>query len=436
MPENPALDNASPDPQNSAPKGALFIIFLIVFIDLLGFGVIIPALPFYARAFQASAFEMGLVFSLFSACQFIASPILGAMSDRFGRRPVLILSQLGSTAGYILLATVPMAAGWGWGAHTGLLLLYVSRIIDGISGGNISTAQAYVADVTSREKRAKGMALLGVAFGIGFTIGPAIGGIFGEKHLAWPAIIAATLSTLAAVMTYIRLPETRVRTEVESEVWLHPSKFAPVLKMPAISQLLAISFLCMSAFVMMEAFFGFFVSEQHTFRWGERQTGFFFAFLGLIIIIVQGGMVHRMVKKYGEWPLAIGGPLMISVGMMCFVEAGYRPTLALLMIGGFFNAAGRSFWQPSTSALLSKFTSPDNQGVVFGLYWGLGSLARVLGPMLGSVVYPHLANTGQFLTAAGLLTAAALWTISLRAKHPAEGTAPSRQGPEATLQDV
>lgn len=429
MSETPVLDYAPPAP--GSPRSALLIIFLIVFVDLLGFGVIIPALPFYARAFHASALQMGLIFSVYSACQFIAAPILGAMSDRFGRRPVLILSQLGSALGYVFLAFSAVAAYKGSSALTGLGLLYLSRVIDGISGGNISTAQAYVADITTPEKRAHGMAMLGVAFGIGFTLGPFIGGVFGGNHLVWPAIIAGSLSALAAILTFLYLPESRTHTQVESEIWLHPSKFAPVLKMPVITQLLLIGFLCMAAFVMMESFIGYFVSEAHTFHWGERQTGFFFAFSGIIIILVQGGLVRHLAKSWGEWPLAIVGPILVVFGMLLFVETGYRPSLAILLLGGFFNASGRSLWQPTTSSLLSKFTPPDRQGVVFGLYWGLNSIARVVGPIAGSAVYPKLANTGPFLLAAALLALAALWTISIRAKYPLPET-----GADVTVQPV
>ncbi len=156
---------------NQPPKGALMIIFFIVFMDLLGFGMIIPLLPLYAKNYQATAFQIGMLFSIYSACQFIASPILGVISDRFGRRPVLVFSQLGSAIGYLLLGIV-MEVHW---THTGyaLALIYVSRIIDGLSGGNISTAQAYVSDVTTNENRAKGMGVLGAAFGVGFAFGPA-----------------------------------------------------------------------------------------------------------------------------------------------------------------------------------------------------------------------------------------------------------------------
>src|SRR4051812_13099782 len=205
------------------PKGALPIIFLIVLADLLGFGVIIPLLPFYARAFHASDFQVGLLFSVYSVCQLIASPVLGLISDRFGRRPVLIASQVGSVIGFILLGVATYGT-WA-GPALGMTLVYLSRVIDGFSGGNVSTAQAYISDVTTAQNRAKGMGMLGAAFGIGFSCGPALGGLLGHYDVSYPAFAAAGFSGLAALQTYFRLPESRVHKETEAEMWLHPSRF-------------------------------------------------------------------------------------------------------------------------------------------------------------------------------------------------------------------
>lgn len=406
-------ESSSPEPQPPAPRGALGIIFLIVFIDLLGFGLILPALPFYAIKFKASPLEVGLIFSLFSACQFVAAPILGALSDRYGRRPILIISQFGSAVGYVLLGFVT-GHDWGTAVTTGLWLLYLSRIIDGVSGGNISTAQAYIADITTREKRARGMALLGVAFGLGFTLGPFFGGFLGKDHLHWPAYGAAILSTVAAILTWWKLPEARVKGPTEAEVWLHPRTFLPALRDPAIGSLLGITFVCMAAFVMMEASIGLFLKDH--FSWEQKQTSWYFAFLGVVIIVVQGGVVGRLSKRVGEWPLAIGGPIIVAVGMACFIAVGFKASFAILILGGFLNAAGRSLWQPTLSALLSKVTAPDQQGVVFGLYWGFGSIARVLGPF-ALLTYHYGRHVGPFVIAATLLALAAAWTLLVRTRH-------------------
>src|SRR3989440_3122901 len=329
------LPNQSPQ---APPKGALRIIFFIVFMDLLGFGVIIPLMPIYARQFQASPLEVTLMFAIYSACQFIASPILGAASDRFGRRPVLILSQIGSALGYLLLGVVTMHS-WQ-AARMGLWLVYLSRVIDGLSGGNISTAQAYIADVTTPQTRSHGMAMLGVAFGIGFAAGPFLGGIFGEHHASWPAYIAAVFSGAAAVGTFFWLPESNVHKPTEAELWLHPSNFAPVLKNAAIFQLLLVGFSMMAAFVMMEASIVMFMADR--FGYGPRYASWVFAYSGLIIIVVQGRFFRPLVKTFGEWNLGVVGPVLGAAGMGGYVEAGGWPPLCVLLIGGALNAAGRS----------------------------------------------------------------------------------------------
>src|SRR5882672_4010029 len=401
-------------PTSSPPKGALRIIFFIVFMDLLGFGVIIPLMPIYARQFNASPLEVTLLFAIYSACQFIASPILGAASDRFGRRPVLILSQIGSALGYLLLGVVTQHP-WH-AAKLGLWLVYLSRVIDGLSGGNISTAQAYIADVTTPQTRSHGMAMLGVAFGVGFAAGPFLGGIFGEHHASWPAYIAAVFSATAALLTYLKLPESMVHKPTEAELWLHPSTFAPVLRTPAIPQLLAVGFFAMAAFVMMESSIVMFMADR--FHYGPRYASWFFAYSGLIIIVVQGRFFRPLVKAFGEWNLVIVGPILVAAGMASYVEAGYRPLLAILVNGRALNPSGRSPRQPSFSSLLSKFADPRQQGVVFGLFQGLGSLARVAGPIVAGIVYDPKLGIGPYIVAAIILLVLAGWTGLLRTRHP------------------
>src|SRR4051812_24090044 len=212
MSEAVPSDYQAPEP----PKGALSAIFMIVFVDLLGFGIIIPLLPRYVPNFTENPVKVTMLFSVFSVFQFVGAPVLGAISDRYGRRPVLIVSQIGSAAGYLLLA---LAAQLHFSPDVTLGLVYLSRIIDGFTGGNISTAQAYVSDVTTPQNRAKGMGMLGAAFGIGFTAGPFLGGMLGLKA----AYVAAALSATAALLSYLRLPESRTHKPTEAEVWLHPS---------------------------------------------------------------------------------------------------------------------------------------------------------------------------------------------------------------------
>jgi DHA1 family tetracycline resistance protein-like MFS transporter len=353
---------------------------------------------------------VGLLFSIYSACQLIATPILGLLSDRFGRRPVLVYSQLGSVAGYALLG-VTIYSHWSNPA-IGLALVYLSRIIDGISGGNISTAQAYIADVTSKKDRAKAMGALGAAFGIGFFLGPFVGGFLHKFNPSYPAFAAATFSLIAAVQTFLRLPESRRHLPTEAESWLHPRRFLPILRAPVLVQLLLISFFSMIAFVMMESTFALYLNDAYSF--GATGVSYFFGFAGLIIIIVQGGLIGRLTKRFGEWPLAILGPTFVAFAMFTYVQASWHKTIALLLMAGFLNASGRSLQMPTLSTLVSHESDPKQQGTVFGLFHGLGSLGRVLGPLLATSIYAATRPWPPFAVASSIMAVITLWTILLR----------------------
>jgi MFS family permease len=213
---------------------------------------------------------VGFLFAIYSACQFVASPVLGAISDRVGRRPVLVFSQLGSAAGYLLLGIV-MSLHW---LHPGyaLLLIYVSRIIDGFSGGNVSTAQAYVSDVTTPQNRAKGMGVLGAAFGFGFAMGPALGALLVVVHRSLPGYFAAAMSLGAMVQTYLRLPESRVHKPAESAGWLHPRRFAPIFRQSRLVQLLLIAFFSMITFAILQSIVALFLNDRRTFAFRYWQV--------------------------------------------------------------------------------------------------------------------------------------------------------------------
>jgi DHA1 family tetracycline resistance protein-like MFS transporter len=398
----------------TAPKGALRIIFFIVFMDLLGFGIIIPLMPRYVPQYQNHVFDVTLLFSVYSICQFIGAPVLGLLSDRHGRRPVLVLSQLGSVIGYVLLGIAT-----DFGGHYTLALIYISRVIDGFTGGNISTAQAYVSDVTTHKDRAKGMGMIGAAFGIGFSLGPAIGGIVGKNHVSWPAYLAGIMSLAAAIQAWRKLPETRHDQPVEAEVWLHPSRFLPIFRNPMLAQFLAIGFFTMAGFVMMETTMVLFLDK--TFGFNIAQTGYYFAFIGVVIVIVQGRLIGPLAKRFGEWPLAILGPIFIAVGMAGLTRTAFTPVLGLLLLSGACNAIGRSLQTPTLNALLANYADRREQGVAFGLFQGLGSLSRVIGPIVAGWGYQYLyvRNTGQFLIAGAISVSVAIWTLLLsRATGP------------------
>jgi DHA1 family tetracycline resistance protein-like MFS transporter len=397
------------------PRRALLTIFLIVAIDLLGVGLIIPLLPLYVDKYKATPFQAELLFSVYSLCQFIAAPVLGLLSDRYGRRPVLILSQIGSTAGYLLL-------GWAtqhqWiNPMVGLMMVYLSRVIDGLSGGNISTAQAYIADVTSAENRARGMGLLGAAFGLGFAFGPALGGGLGHFNAALPAYAAAFLSLVAAVMTYLYLKESRVHKPAEAEAWLHPGRFIPILSKPVLLQLMLIWFVSMAAYMMMDASAAMFLRD--IFGFDKLGAGLYFMFIGIIIAIVQGGLLRRVDRSVSEWHLTAGGVLLVAIGACGTLATRWTPALWLLGLGGIIHATGRSLQQPTISSLVSKHASRDEQGATMGLFQGLGSLARTIGPVIGGIAYGHTGSVEPirpYVTASIILLITAIWTWTVKAR--------------------
>ncbi|MEA2708259.1 MAG: transporter, family, tetracycline resistance protein [Phycisphaerales bacterium] len=414
MTEPDHLEDATiPDeslPSGGPPEGAMRAIFLIVLADLLGFSIVIPLLPLWAQKYHISAFQVGLLFSVYSVCQLIGSPVLGMISDRVGRRPVLIISQLGSVAGFILLG-VAMTGHWA-SQELGLALIYLSRVIDGLSGGNISTAQAYISDVTTSANRAKGMGMIGAAFGLGFSVGPAVGGLLGTIHLSLPAYAAALLCLAAAYQTWKFLPEShRHVPSAEVQALLHPSRFLPIVRDSTVLQMLLIYFFSMMAFVMMESTFAFFMHDS--FGYQTLGVGLLFALAGVTIAVVQGRLVGKWSKRFGEWPLVIAGPVLVAAAMLLLALVGYKPFLALVIVALITNATGRSLQTPTLSALISQFSDARQQGTVFGLFYMLGGLSRAIGPAIAGAVYGkhHIA---PYLIASAITAAVAIWTLGLR----------------------
>jgi DHA1 family tetracycline resistance protein-like MFS transporter len=423
---DPATLNYETPPSQASSK-ALWTILFIVFMDLLGFGIILPQLPFYGLRYHVSPVAVGLLFSIYSICQFLAAPVLGMISDKYGRKPVLVFSQLGSALGYVLLGVVTQLNLPN--ASAAMALIYLARIIDGISGGNISTAQAYISDVTTPEGRARGMGLLGAAFGIGFAVGPVLGGLIGNdtNHASWPAFAAGGFSFLAMILSASWLPESNSHRPVNEEVWLHPSRFKPIFNQRVLSQLLFASFLAMTAFTMMEGTIAEYLNAKFTFGplhtpYGMRQTSYYFAYIGVFIMYVQGRLMGQLVKKYGEWAVSIAGAAIVTLGMAVYFCTDLKPILPLLLLAGAINAIGRSLQQPPIAALISKVSKRTEQGTVFGLYHGMGSLARALGPLIANAVYAHIHITAQFVLAGVMTAIVAVWMTRL-SRLPAD-TAP------------
>ncbi|MGH9905095.1 MAG: MFS transporter, partial [Pyrinomonadaceae bacterium] len=295
-------------------RSPLVVIFTTVFIDLVGFGIVIPVLPFYAEStqFHATPRTIGLLFASYSVMQVIFSPILGGLSDKFGRRPVLLISIIGTGIGFLML-----------GFANTLWMLFAGRILDGITGGNISTAQAYIADVTTKEERAKGMGLLGAAFGLGFIFGPAIGGILSRWGVHIPFLFAAGLCFANALLLYFTLPETvtpdhPVRTSAARGRGLR--QLIRSLKQRRLAFVLTIYFLFIVAFSIMTTSFSLYTMFR--FGYDAQHNGYLFAYVGLIAVIIQGGLIGKLVRRFGELPLVITGALCFGVSLFAIPFVG------------------------------------------------------------------------------------------------------------------
>jgi DHA1 family tetracycline resistance protein-like MFS transporter len=378
-------------------RAKIGIVFLIVFIDLVGFGIVIPILPLYAEAYGPSPVVFGLLMASFSIMQFLFAPILGRLSDRLGRRPVLLVSLVGSAVGYVL-----------FGIAGSLGMLFASRIIDGISGGNISTAQAVIADITGPEDRAKGMGLIGAAFGLGFILGPAIGALLVTVAPWMPGVAAAIASTIAFVLVLTRLPET-LDADARREARRHPlnlSSLAEALSHPLVSLCLLMVFFSVFAFANFETTFAQFAKLR--FAYSTSTIAWLFVYAGILGAIVQGGLVGRLVRHFGELRLIVAGTLLsfVALGLLPYTP-GRGPLLAVLAV----LALGQGVAHPSLSAFTSKLVDADQVGGVMGVYQGMSSLARIIGPFWGEVVYGALGFEWPFRTGSVFMLLAAVIAV-------------------------
>jgi MFS transporter, DHA1 family, tetracycline resistance protein len=378
----------------------LVVIFITVFIDLLGFGIIIPLLPFYAESFGASAFTIGLLNTSFSLMQFLFSPIWGRWSDRIGRKPIILVGLLGSCLSYVTMAVADS-----------LMLLFIARIVGGIAGANIPTAQAYIADVTTPENRAKGMGMVGAAFGLGFIFGPALGGLLSRYSPETPMWCAAALCLGNFIAAWFLLPESR-RAKAETKSLGRMEAFRKATRQPTLLLILALYFIVTMAFSGFEATFAIFTEAR--FGYTAASIGFLFAFIGLILSLIQGVFVGRVVKRIGERKLIPAAIFLIalSIGLIPFVWN--VPTL-LVALG--ILAVGMGFNNPSLSSMVSKLTHEDDQGGVLGLASSIASLGRVVGPAGGGLLYDAYGMTTPYLAAAALMFTAFLVSfVGLRSR--------------------
>jgi multidrug resistance protein len=375
-------------------RAKIGIVFLIVFIDLVGFGIVIPILPLYAETYGPSPVVFGLLMASFSVMQFIFAPILGRLSDRIGRRPVLLVSLLGSAAGYLL-----------FGFAGSLVMLFASRIIPGIAGGNISTAHAVIADITGPEDRAKGMGLIGAAFGLGFILGPTIGGLTVAIRPWLPGVVAAAASFTAFVLVLLRLPETLEpgARHQGGRRRLDLANLRRAFAHPVLGGALLMVFLTIFAFANFETTFAQFAKLRYAFT--TSTIAWLFAYAGVLGAVVQGGLIGPLSKRFGEVRLIVAGTLLsfLALGVLPSTP-GRGPLLAVLAV----LALGQGVAHPALTALVSKAAGREEVGGVMGVQQGLASLARIAGPFWAEVAYGGLGFQWPFWTASAAMLAACM----------------------------
>jgi DHA1 family tetracycline resistance protein-like MFS transporter len=384
-------------------RSPLLPIFLIVFVGLLGFGIIIPLLPLYAKQFGASPFVAGLLLSTYSLLQLVATPYLGALSDRIGRRPVLIVSQIGTVLSFLLL-----------GVANSLPLLFVARVLDGISGGNISTAQAYISDVVDEKNRAKAFGLIGVAFGLGFILGPVIGGVLSHGgNFYRPALAAATISFVSLLLTIFYLPESLPRALRNQRRQLRIFDVAGLRRAWGYEQL-GLLLLIFFLFSLVQAGFEglFTLFSDRKFGLGPRESGYLLGYVGVLGVLVQGGMLGPLVQRLGERRVLQAG---LVLGAFGFVWSGFADSLPILMLALVPVAFGLGVATPTTNSLIARESPPDERGRILGIGQSMSALARVFGPLLSGYALEY--QTWLPFVVAALLSLGA-WTLAVRLVPP------------------
>lgn len=388
------------------------ILFLIVVIDLIGFGVIIPLLPFYAEYYQASPFEIGLLMASYSASQFVAAAFWGRLSDRIGRRPVLLISIAGSAVAYT----------WLGFAET-LTVLFAARILGGFMAGNLAAAFAYVADTTTKENRAKGMGIMGAAFSVGFIFGPALGGILAGADAATadfrtPSFVAAGLSATACILGIFFLKESlseEIRNRQRAMTKINRMHaLMEALRQPGVGLLIILSFLSTLVFAGLEAIFAIWSLRQ--FDWGPQQNGYLFAFIGVIAAIIQGGFIGKLTARFGTERLIVGGSIGLAVGLALTPLARNEIELVAAMAIASF---GFSVLSPALNTAISLRGEADVQGGLFGVTRSATTLSRVFGPIMAGAAFAVFGlNSPYIFGAMAMMAVAALSLFYLILKAP------------------
>jgi len=380
-------------------KSPLLSIFLIVLVDVLGLTIILPLLPFYAESMGATPSMVGLLVSAYAICQLLAGPPLGHLSDRIGRRPVLLVSQMGTCAGFLLL-----------GYARSLWLVFLARIIDGLTAGNLTVAQAYIADVTDPENRTKAFGMIGIAFGLGFLVGPGISGFLAQFGNTYPIFAAAGLSFISILCTYFLLPAVFPHPHPELEQGL--SRWAALsqsFKDKALGPMLWQFFAFTFAFSTFFSGFALFAERRFVHNgipFGTKEVAYVFAFSGLIGVLIQGGGMGRLVKSFGENRLVQMGFAAMALGFLLLAAVHWIP---YLLIAVALLTFGSAILRPSLTTLITTRTHRHRQGMVIGIMQSLMSVAQIVAPVVaGFLIQTHFLSTWAV---AGSLFCAVGWTL-------------------------
>jgi len=378
--------------RTSMPAG-YWIIWTTVALDLVGFGIVVPILGRYAERFGANGLQVGLMFASFSVAQMVFAPILGRISDKVGRKPVIVFSLIGTAVG----SFVTGAAGALW-------VLFLGRILDGASGASVAVAQGAVADIAPPEQRARLMGMLGAAFGVGFVVGPALGGLaaLGGPHV--PFYLAGSIAAVNAVAAMIRLPETKPDTSHITEKSQRGSALSPALKRFAL-----VGFLSMLGFAGFEATFSI---------WGEKQFGFtegsasiVFVFVGVTLVAVQGGLIGPLTQRLGSRKLLRIGLSLVAVGLLLL---GVTTTWPMLFVALFLLSLGQGISGPSGSALVAELAPVERRGEAIGYQQSTAAFGRVAGPVMAGALFDQVGINSQFLVSGILIVFAvgSVWSIT------------------------
>ncbi|MGE5400802.1 MAG: MFS transporter [Ignavibacteriales bacterium] len=382
-------------------KSSLSVIFLTVFIDLMGFGILIPILPTFAtKDLGISEFGIGILFASFSLIQFIFNPILGKISDKYGRRPVILLSLMSTVTSYIIFSF-----------SNSFLLLLISRILGGFGGSNIAVAQAYIADITPKEERSKGMGIIGMAFGLGFVFGPMIGGILSKYGYPFTGFASAGFSSIALIFAFLFLKETIDVSKTRKQPFKNRKIFDleytyKTLKHPDVGLLILLFFVI--TFSGANIYGTFALLGYKIYHMSNQQIGYQFGIMGVVGAIIQGGFIRMLTEKYSEKALILAGAFIMIFGLGLLPYGGNFLGLAIVIS---VLAIGSGIIQPVVLSMISKYSSEHEQGTILGLNQSLSALARVLGPLWGGFAFEFIGYQFPFITGAAFMVVTFLFSI-------------------------